>query len=168
MVSAAIIILFSIIELVNYRRVIVDSSIVVNQSKRENFAVKMNITFPRVPCFCKFNQSLLGTSLTPYTVLSLDINDISGDNLQDVHHNVLKTRLDPNGQIIHENTLNHQLDNQVEKTLKDRPKGYCGSCYGADPPDVGCCQTCDSVRQAYLTKGWTFDDPDSIEQVRSV
>ncbi|KAF8604511.1 endoplasmic reticulum-derived transport vesicle ERV46 [Ceratobasidium sp. AG-I] len=151
MVSAAIIILFSIIELVNYRRVVVDSSIVVNQSTGESFAVKMNITFPRVPCF----------------LLSLDINDISGDILQDVHHNVLKTRLDSNRQIIHENTLNHQIDSQIEKTLKDRPKDYCGPCYGADPPDVGCCQTCESVRQAYLTRGWSFEDPDAIEQCRA-
>ena len=30
-----------------------------------------------------------------------------------------------------------------------------------------CCNTCEEVRQAYLRKGWSFNDPNGIEQVRS-
>ena len=41
---------------------------------------------------------------------------------------------------------------------------YCGSCYGARP-DGQCCNTCQSVREAYYAMKWTFTNPKSIEQV---
>lgn len=78
---------------------------------------------------------------------------------------MVKTRLDSHGQIIRDGFHNNELDNDVEKTIKARPQGYCGSCYGGEPPEGGCCQTCESVRQAYLNRGWSFGDPDAIEQV---
>ncbi|CAE7143109.1 unnamed protein product [Rhizoctonia solani] len=148
MLSAAIILTFTLIEFIDYRRVVIESDIKVDTAYGEHMSVKMNITFPRVPCY----------------LLSLDITDVSGDTKQDVSHNILKTRLDSSGQVMHENTLNYRSKSDVEHTLSSRPKDYCGSCYGGEPPEGGCCQTCDSVRQAYLTKGWTFDDPNAIEQ----
>ena len=45
-----------------------------------------------------------------------------------------------------------------------RPKGYCGSCYGAQAPESGCCNTCDEVREAYAESRWSFNSPESIEQ----
>ncbi|CAE7123889.1 unnamed protein product [Rhizoctonia solani] len=147
-VSAAIILVFTLIEFIDYRRVAIDSDIEVDTSRGQHMSVKMNITFPRVPCY----------------LLSLDITDVSGDTKKDVSHNILKTRLDPSGQVMHDNTLNYRIKSEVEHTLLSRPKGYCGSCYGGEEPEGGCCQTCESVRQAYLTKGWTFDDPNMIEQ----
>lgn len=41
----------------------------------------------------------------------------------------------------------------------------CGSCYGGSPPASGCCNTCEEVREAYVRRGWSFVNPDSIEQV---
>jgi len=41
---------------------------------------------------------------------------------------------------------------------------YCGSCYGGQEPEGGCCNTCEDVRQAYVNKGWSFTNPDGIEQ----
>jgi 7-cyano-7-deazaguanine synthase in queuosine biosynthesis len=102
-----------------------------------------------------------------HPVLSLDVTDVSGEIQQDMSHHILKTRLDASGEEIHENTLNFRIKSEVEHTLLSRPKGYCGSCYGGEEPEGGCCQTCESVRQAYLTKGWSFDDPNMIEQVWS-
>lgn len=63
----------------------------------------------------------------------------------------------------------------------NRDPNYCGSCYGASPPESGyepsmrppladakadcrCCNTCEEVRQAYVRKGWSFTDPNGIEQ----
>lgn len=40
----------------------------------------------------------------------------------------------------------------------------CGSCFGGQPPESGCCNTCDEVRESYVRRGWSFTDPDSIEQ----
>ncbi|KAG9106468.1 hypothetical protein FRC07_008813, partial [Ceratobasidium sp. 392] len=138
MVWAAIILLFTIIEFIDYRRVTIDSLIMVDRSRGQKMLVKVNITFPRVPCYREV--------------------------LQDYTHNMLKTRLDANGHEHPDNILNYQLHNEVEKTIKSRPAGYCGSCYGADPIEGGCCQTCESVRQAYLNQGWSFDDPNAIQQ----
>ncbi|QRV86962.1 Endoplasmic reticulum vesicle transporter [Ceratobasidium sp. AG-Ba] len=148
LLSAAVILFFTLIEFIDYRRVNIDEMIMVDRSRGERLTVKLNITFPRVPCY----------------LLSLDVTDISGEIQQDISHNILKTRLDAQGQEIHENTLNYQISNEVERTLKQRPEGYCGSCYGADPPEGGCCQTCESVRKAYLDRGWSFEDPNLIEQ----
>ncbi|KAJ1300061.1 hypothetical protein OPQ81_011181 [Rhizoctonia solani] len=148
MLSAAIILTFALIELIDYRRVKIESDVAVDVSYGQRMSVKMNITFPRVPCY----------------LLSLDITDVSGDTQQDVTHHILKTRLDSSGQVMYDNTLNYRIKSEVEHTLLSRPKDYCGSCYGAPEPGGGCCQTCESVRQAYLTNGWSFDDPNLIEQ----
>ena len=42
---------------------------------------------------------------------------------------------------------------------------YCGSCYGGVAPESKCCNTCEQVQEAYERSGWSFTDPDSIEQV---
>ena len=38
----------------------------------------------------------------------------------------------------------------------------CGSCYGAESPQLRCCNTCQDVRSAYLIKGWALPNPPSI------
>lgn len=44
-----------------------------------------------------------------------------------------------------------------------------GGCYGGTPPtegeNAGCCNTCDEVREAYVRRGWSFVNPDAVEQV---
>lgn len=45
-------------EFFDYRRVNVDTSIVVDKSRGEKLTVKMNVTFPRVPCYCESNELL--------------------------------------------------------------------------------------------------------------
>lgn len=49
--SAAIILTFTTMEFLDYRRVNMDTSIVVDKSRGEKLNVKMNITFPKVPCY---------------------------------------------------------------------------------------------------------------------
>lgn len=39
----------------------------------------------------------------------------------------------------------------------DRPRDYCGPCYNAYENSTRCCNTCDDVRDAYISKGWTLD-----------
>jgi hypothetical protein len=57
LLSAAFIFSFMCIEFIDYRRVNVDTSIVVDRSRGEKLTVNMNITFPRVPCFREFLDS---------------------------------------------------------------------------------------------------------------
>lgn len=51
MISAAIILTFTMVEFIDYRRVHTDTSIIVDRSRGEKLNVVFNITFPRVPCY---------------------------------------------------------------------------------------------------------------------
>ncbi|KAF8532104.1 endoplasmic reticulum-derived transport vesicle ERV46 [Gautieria morchelliformis] len=146
LVSAAIITTFMMIEFFDYRRVSMDTSIVVDKSRGEKLTVNMGITFPHVPCY----------------LLSLDVMDISGEQQRDLTHNIIKSRLDPQGQAIEDVTAH--LGSDLDKAVAGRGEGFCGSCYGGTPPESGCCNTCEEVRQAYVNRGWSFGNPDSIDQ----
>lgn len=185
LIAAAIITSFTTIEFFDYRRVNVDTSIVVDRSRGEKLTVNMNVTFPRVPCYCEYTfipRSGAGavfpgrTRRTLYllcaadriahvlSVLSLDVMDISGETQSDITHNILKTRMDERGFPV-PTTVITELQNDLDKINSQREGGYCGSCYGGVEPEGGCCNTCEDVRQAYVNRGWSFNRPDSIEQV---
>lgn len=93
--------------------------------------------------------------------------DISGETQADITHNILKTRLDEKGTLV-PNSHSTELRNDIDKLNEQRQNGYCGSCYGGIEPEGGCCNSCDDVRQAYVGRGWSFNRPDSIEQVRHI
>jgi len=100
-------------------------------------------------------------------VVSVDVMDISGELQRDLSHNILKTRLDQTGKQI-PNSFTTDLRNDLDKMHDSKTEGYCGSCYGGIEPENGCCNTCEEVRQSYLNRGWSFAQPDLIEQVRSL
>ncbi|KAI8978767.1 endoplasmic reticulum-derived transport vesicle ERV46 [Trametes punicea] len=147
LIAAAIILSFTTMEFFDYRRVNIDTSVVVDRSRGEKLTVKMNITFPRVPCY----------------LLSLDVMDISGETQADITHNILKTRLDERGVPVPSSVITG-LQNDLDRINSQRSNGYCGSCYGGVEPPSGCCNTCEDVRQAYVNRGWSFNRPDAIEQ----
>ncbi|TFY83867.1 hypothetical protein EWM64_g143 [Hericium alpestre] len=150
-ISAAIILAISTMEFIDYRRVGIDTSVVVDRSRGEKLTVRMNVTFPRVPCYRESYISLA-------CALRMDC-----ETQRDVSHNVQKTRLTSTGSIV-PNSVTAELRNELDKLNEQRSNGYCGSCYGGIPPDGGCCNTCESVREAYVNKGWSFSNPDAIEQ----
>ena len=166
LIASAIILTFTSIEFFDYRRVNVDTSLVVDKSRGEKLTVKMNITFPRVPCYCQRNTFLDWWHLLIIlsAVLSLDVMDISGETQRDVTHNILKARLTDAGVPV-PNAFSGVLRNELDKLNEQKSPGYCGSCYGGTPPEGGCCNTCDQVRQSYVEKGWSFGNPEGIEQV---
>ncbi|KAJ7069672.1 Sec1 family-domain-containing protein [Mycena amicta] len=147
--SAAIILAFTTMEFFDYRRVVIDTSIVVDKSRGEKLTVKMNVTFPRVPCY----------------LLSLDVMDISGETQRDLTHNILKQRMQTDGKPV-PNAVTSELSNELDQINSARDPGYCGSCYGGLEPEGGCCQTCEDVRQSYVNRGWSFSNPDAIEQCK--
>lgn len=91
--------------------------------------------------------------------------DISGETQTDVSHNIMKSRLNENGSPI-PNSVSSELRNDIDRLNEQRQNGYCGSCYGGLEPETGCCNTCEEVRMAYINRGWSFSNPDSVEQVR--
>lgn len=90
--------------------------------------------------------------------------DISGELQRDVSHNILKNRLDEQGKMV-PHSASRELRNDVEKLSQTKDPNYCGSCYGGMEPEGGCCNTCDDVRTAYVNRGWSFSNPDAIDQV---
>ncbi|KAJ8080455.1 vacuolar protein sorting-associated protein 45 [Marasmius tenuissimus] len=150
LLSAAIILAFSTMEFIDYRRVYIDTSLVVDKSRGEKLTVNLNVTFPRVPCY----------------LLSLDVMDISGETQRDISHNVLKRRLDSNGVPV-PNSFSADLRNDLDKMNDQKDSNYCGSCYGGLEPASGCCNTCEEVRMAYVNRGWSFTNPDAIEQCKN-
>jgi hypothetical protein len=97
-------------------------------------------------------------------VLSLDLIDITGELQRDISHSVVKTRLTAEGTAV-PGSQTGELRNDIDKLNEQRASGYCGSCYGGEPPEGGCCNSCDAVREAYVRKGWSFGNPSSIDQV---
>jgi len=91
--------------------------------------------------------------------------DISGEQQRDITHNIVKTRLDNQSRPIL-NSASAELRNDLDKLRETKDETYCGSCYGGVEPENGCCNTCDEVRQAYVNRGWSFSNPDAVDQVR--
>jgi endoplasmic reticulum-Golgi intermediate compartment protein 3 len=150
LVSAAIILSFTLMEFMDYRKIYTDTSLIVDKSRGEKLSMRMNVTFPRVPCY----------------LLNVDVMDVSGETQTDVTHSMRKTRLDSSGNQIR-GTTKTTLKNDVEQYNEPKPADYCGSCYGGKEPESGCCNTCDEVREAYVQKGWSFSNPDNIEQCKT-
>jgi hypothetical protein len=90
--------------------------------------------------------------------------DISGEMQRDISHSIIKTRLEKNGTNV-PSSFSAQLQNELDQMNEVQKDGYCGSCYGGLEPENGCCNSCDDVRQAYVNRGWSFANPDAIEQV---
>lgn len=105
----------------------------------------------------------------------------------DVHHDMTKIRLSKEGKVI-EAPKGKDMTGEVERLASQKASGYCessdkansggrtadgcvpgGTCYGGTPPtdgpNPGCCNSCEEVREAYVRRGWSFVNPDSVEQV---
>ncbi|GAA5902473.1 hypothetical protein JCM6882_002762 [Rhodosporidiobolus microsporus] len=152
LVSLTLILALTLYEFVDYRRVHMEPSIVVDRSRGEKLVINLNISYPRVPCY----------------LLSVDIMDISGEHQNDVNHDLSKTRVTSDGKFIQEAIKGKELAGDAERIARQKAEGYCGTCYGGTPPtegpNPGCCNSCDDVRESYVRRGWSFVNPDSVEQ----
>ncbi|WWD16541.1 hypothetical protein CI109_100968 [Kwoniella shandongensis] len=146
-ISFSIILTSMMLEFVDYRRIHLEPSIMVDRSRGEKLVIEFDVSFPRVPCY----------------LLSLDVMDISGEHQTELEHHITKKRLSKDGHVL-ESIEGGQLKGDVERANLKQDPNYCGSCYGASPPENGCCNSCEEVRQAYVRKGWSFNDPTGIEQ----
>lgn len=110
--------------------------------------INLNITFPHLPC----------------SLVTLDVMDISGEQMSGIDHGIHLTRLTPYPELAKVSTSTHHLH---EERAEHLDPSYCGPCYGAPPPEGhnGCCNTCDDVREAYASNGWGLsNDGKGIEQ----
>eukprot|EP00842_Homolaphlyctis_polyrhiza_P002309 jgi/Hompol1/3079/HPOL_001554-RA len=151
-ISAIFIVFLTISEFTDWYQREMIPSLEVDKSRKEKMNINVNITFPNMPCY----------------LLSIDVMDVAGEHQNNLPHSMHKTRMDKQGNVIEKKkgelgSGDKGLDQATRAKVAD-PK-YCGSCYGATPPNQnGCCNTCEDVQKAYTLSGWSFADPDSMEQ----
>eukprot|EP00052_Salpingoeca_macrocollata_P006266 m.52557 g.52557 ORF g.52557 m.52557 type:complete len:390 (-) comp15340_c0_seq1:31-1200(-) len=142
-------------ELYFYLSVQVQPELFVDTSRNEKMRINVDIVFHAMPC----------------AYLSIDVMDISGEQQLDVDHNLFKKRLSSDGEPIREEEeqpelgdKSHQVVNALKSLNQTLDPNRCESCYGAESPEVRCCNDCEKVREAYRKKGWAFDNADGIVQ----
>lgn len=154
-ISGIFILWLFISEFMYYLSVEVKPELFVDTSRGEKLRINMDVIFHNLPC----------------GYLSVDAMDISGEHQLDIDHNIFKKRLDSDGRPLQDKPLKEVRIGKSEMTTPDGkevsaevPPNYCGSCYGAEPYEGFCCNTCDQVQEQYRKKGWAFTDPDGTEQ----
>lgn len=107
--SLALIATLTMSEFLDYRKVHLKTSLVVDKSRGEKLNIGVNITFPRVPCYreyaagereCAWMGLMRDVCVCPAAVISMDIMDISGEYHTDIHHDITRTRIDAAGKEI--------------------------------------------------------------------
>ncbi|CAE1330597.1 ERGIC3 [Acanthosepion pharaonis] len=155
LVSSIFMFILFVSELNYYLTKEVHPELFVDTSRGHKLLIHVDITFPRLAC----------------SFLSTDAMDASGEQQIDVEHNLYKRRLDLQENPITDAVEKHEVgtgkDNSTEastdKSLLDPNR--CESCYGAGDTLDSCCNTCESVREAYRKKGWAFK-PAEVEQCK--
>lgn len=141
-------------EFLYYLQIETTPQLLVDTTRGEKLRINFDVTFPRLPC----------------SLVSVDSMDISGEHQLEVDHNVFKKRLDYSGNDISDKPIKqNDLGSTVLRTasgkeVPPKPDNYCGPCYGAEQTPESCCNTCDEVQAAYSKKGWSFSNPEEIEQ----
>ncbi|KAI8923702.1 endoplasmic reticulum vesicle transporter-domain-containing protein [Entophlyctis helioformis] len=152
LVSVALILFLTLSEFVDWYRVDMQPSLEVDKGRKEKMSININVTFPHIPCY----------------LLSIDVMDVAGEHQNNLPHSMHKTRLDQMGNVLDKSLGELGANSTIAPDAASRNKtmdtGYCGSCYGGQAPAEGCCNTCEDVQMAYQQAGWSFTDPDSIEQ----
>ena len=123
----------------SYAKTNITEHLKVDNEAEGRLKINLNITFPKLSC----------------ADADLVAMDVAGEHQLGISHTIHKHRLDSDGKSIGEkfqSRLKTKHDTTPEK--KALPKDYCGSCYGAGEQAKSCCNTCDSVKQAYASKGW--------------
>lgn len=142
-------------ELKSYLNIVTETKLVVDTSRGGTLSINFDVTFPAVPC----------------TLLSLDAEDISGEQHHDIRHDIVKRRLDAHGNVIQARQDSIGAP-KIERPLQrhggrlEQNETYCGSCYGAEASDDHCCNSCEDVREAYQKKGWAVTNPELIDQCK--
>lgn len=97
LVSITLILLLTLVEYLDYRSVYLDTDIGVYKAKSDRITVNFNVTFPRVPCFCKLRSGTLYSADGLWLVISVDATDVSGEHMRGISHNVVKIKTDRYG-----------------------------------------------------------------------
>lgn len=155
-ISAIVMILLFTSEIQDYLTPGVEEQLYVDTSRGAKLKINLDIVFPKIGC----------------DFLSLDAQDVSGEQHIDIEHNVYKRRLDLDGKPIEDPVRDlsvgeavAKVENKTEDAGTEIEAVKCLSCYGAETEDQKCCNTCEEVKQQYLRKSWKFV-PTTIDQCK--
>ena len=139
-----------------YLYIDVHPELLVDTTRPEKLRINIDVFFPMLGC----------------AYLSIDAMDVSGAQITDIEHSIFKRRYDKQGKPIDNDAMkedllvkNDEIPNLLN-TTEDTRLSLCKSCYGAETEEQPCCETCEDVRKAYRSKGWTIDDPDGVSQCK--
>lgn len=116
-------------------------------------SINFDLEFPHMSC----------------AAVAIESADMAGNAQHDIVHNIQKISLDLSGQALAEGmqgsiggalTNHSDLHEEIEK-----PK--CGSCYSAGEPEE-CCNTCESVKAAYVRKSWLMPSLHTVAQCQEI
>lgn len=152
LVSLSLIVLLFIAELTSYLSIEVTEMLFVDSTSAEQRVdINFDIAFHKLSC----------------DLISVDVMSLSGENQDSIEDDIFKQRLDSTGAEILESKPEKQSVNvNATKTTEtaNKTKDYCGSCYGAI---LGCCNTCEEVKDAYRYRGWEIENLAEIEQCKN-
>ena len=138
------------------------TELVVDDARLGELRINFDVRFPKTPC----------------AGLSVDATDSSGKQRMHLEDHIWKKRLSRAGALV---TIDeaHAIGGVVKHKLefanrtdgadgeKAAAKAKCGDCYGA-AASGRCCNTCDEVRDAYRSRGWSMPPVDTISQCNGV
>ena len=121
---------------------------VVNTTLGEKLTINLDITFHALTC----------------AEAHLDAMDVAGDNQLNMEDTMFKQRLSANGEVIG-NALSAGMNSNVKvegdkksDSMDVSDPELCLSCYGAETGTVPCCNTCQSLKDAYVALGWSTSE----------
>lgn len=132
--------ILALAEVRNYMTPKFKEHMIVDTSLGQQLRINVNITFHSLTC----NE------------VHLDAMDVAGDNQLNVEHEMVKQRVSRHGVPIGAAGVEIIGEGPIE--VEDHPPNYCGDCFGADTPEIRCCNTCDQLIQAYQLKQWSVSE----------
>jgi len=167
-----------------YRTIDVQDRLTVNSTHGEHLMVSFDVVFPHITCDLlsleALDQSGQKQEGVTHHVFKKNLKKVNGKvQLPELKDGSSKgttdrkgrayvpkraSQLDRGNKITTLGTLQHEHELEKIHAENENEGGVeCGNCYGAEAAEGDCCQTCESVRAAYVAKGWTFS-PDGIAQ----
>ncbi|KAI3379852.1 hypothetical protein SNEBB_008424 [Seison nebaliae] len=133
----SIVILF-FYELNYFLTISIKQELFVDTTSQAKIPIDIDIIFHKIPCH----------------ILNIDAIDSTGSEQDNVMHRIHKRRIDLSGNVIDsKQAIPVALNNQ--KKITDTTEAQCLPCFGAETPEIKCCNDCDMLKRAYRLKNWS-------------
>ncbi|CAH0515687.1 unnamed protein product [Peronospora belbahrii] len=144
-IAGIVMIILFLSELNAYLSVNTHEHMIVDSTLGEKLQVNLDVSFLAINC----------------RDAEINVMDVAGELQLKTRETVRRTRLDANGQSIGD-PMSTDMDVKTEMA-----EGYCGSCYATTHPSgKTCCNTCEELKEAFISSGRSLEDADEREQCK--